>query len=38
MQTIEESFAVKTEMNRSKFILHLVSISKYKGLQDKLKK
>ena len=37
MQGIERSFESLTEVKRSKFITHLVPISKYKGLQDKLK-
>lgn len=37
MQTITTSFVTITEVNRSKFIAHLVPISEYKGLQAKLK-
>ena len=37
MQHIERSFESLTEVKRSKFITHLVPISEYKGLQDKLK-
>ena len=37
MQTINASFTHTTEVNRSKFITHLVPISEYKGLQEKLK-
>jgi len=38
MQTIEKSAVFTTEVNRSKFMTHLVPISKHKGLQEKLKK
>ena len=38
MQSIETSFTSTTEVNRSKFITHLVPISEYEGLQNKLKK
>ena len=38
MQTIETNFYASTEVKRSKFLTHLVPISQYKGLQDKLKK
>lgn len=38
MQTIEKSAIYTTEVNRSKFITHLICISEYKGLQEKLKK
>ena len=37
MQSIETSFTYTTEVNRSKFITHLVPISEYEGLQQKLK-
>ena len=37
MQHIERSFESLTEVKRSKFITHLVPISEYKGLQEKLK-
>ncbi len=37
MQTIETAFNSTTEVNRSKFITHLVPISEYEGLQSKLK-
>ena len=37
MQTIDTSYTYTTEVNRSKFITHLVPISKYKGLQERLK-
>jgi len=37
MNTIEKSYMSKTEVNRSKFITHLVPISEYNGLQSKLK-
>jgi len=37
MQTIESAFRSTTEVNRSKFITHLVPISEYEGLQNKLK-
>jgi uncharacterized YigZ family protein len=38
MQTIETSYTTTTEVNRSKFITHLIPIVEYEGLQDKLKK
>jgi len=38
MQTIETSFTFTTEVNRSKFITHLVPVSAYDGLQEKLRK
>jgi len=38
MQTIKSTFLTTTEVNRSKFITHLVPISEYAGLQEKLKK
>ena len=38
MQTVERSFESLTEVNRSKFITHIVPISEYDGLQEKLKK
>ena len=37
MQSIETSFTATTEVNRSKFITHLVPIADYEGLQAKLK-
>jgi len=37
MQTIEESFVATYEVKRSKFICHLVPISKFDGLQERLK-
>lgn len=37
MKTIESAFISTTEVNRSKFITHLVPISEYEGLQNKLK-
>ncbi len=37
MQTIDSSYSYTTEVNRSKFITHLVPISEYEGLQSKLK-
>ena len=37
MQSIETSFTVTTEVNRSKFITHLVPIADYEGLQAKFK-
>ena len=37
MQTVERSYEVLTEVNRSKFITHLVPISEYEGLQLRLK-
>ena len=37
MQSIETSFTMTTEVNRSKFITHLVPIADYEGLQAKLK-
>jgi len=38
MQTIQSHYTYTTEVNRSKFITHLVPISEYKGLQQVLKK
>ena len=38
MQTIEREYIYTTEVNRSKFITHLVPISEYQGLQQALKK
>ncbi|MCF6244718.1 MAG: YigZ family protein [Sulfurovum sp.] len=38
MKTIQISTISTTEVNRSKFITHLVPIEEYKGLQEKLKK
>ena len=37
MQTIDSNAISTTEVNRSKFITHLVPISEYEGLQNKLK-
>ena len=37
MRTLETAFTFTTEVNRSKFITHLVPISDYEGLQDQLK-
>jgi len=37
VNTIEKSYIYTTEVNRSKFITHLVPIVDYKGLQEKLK-
>ena len=37
MQTIEEAFVGNYEVKKSKFIAHLVPISQYKGLQEKLR-
>ncbi len=37
MQIINGSYRYITEVNRSKFITHLVPISEYEGLQEKLK-
>ena len=37
MQTVERSYESLTEVKRSKFITHLVPISEYQGLQQKLK-
>ncbi len=37
MQTVERTYESLTEVNRSKFITHLVPISEYDGLQEKLK-
>jgi len=37
MKSIETSFTTTTEVNRSKFITHLIPITKYQGLQEKLK-
>ncbi len=37
MYTLPSPTTTTTEVNRSKFIAHLVPISEYKGLQDKLK-
>ena len=37
MQTVERSYESLTEVNRSKFITHLVPISEYEGLQNRLK-
>jgi len=38
MYSIEDRSVSTTEVNRSKFITYLVPISKYEGLQEKLKK
>jgi len=37
VQTVENSYETETEVNRSKFITHLVPITEYEGLQNKLK-
>ncbi len=37
MQTVKKSYKALTEVNRSKFITHLVPISEYEGLQKRLK-
>ncbi len=37
MNTIEKAYNSRTEVNRSKFITHLVPMSEYEGLQQKLK-
>ena len=37
MQTIEDAFVGNYEVKKSKFIAHLVPISEYEGLQEKLK-
>jgi uncharacterized YigZ family protein len=37
VKTLEQSFESLTEVNRSKFMAHLVPISEYEGLQEKLK-
>jgi len=37
VKSIEQCFESLTEVNRSKFITHLVPVSEYKGLQAKLK-
>jgi len=37
MQTIKKSFTATYEIKKSKFIAHLVPISEFEGLQDKLK-
>ena len=37
MKTVEQSYESLTEVKRSKFITHLVPISQYDGLQEKLK-
>ena len=37
MNTIEKAYNSTTEVNRSKFITHLVPITEYEGLQSKLK-
>ena len=37
MQTIEKSFKATYEVKRSKFICHLVPMSEFEGLQEKLK-
>ena len=38
MQTVEKIFETTTEVKRSKFITHIIPISKFDGLQEKLKK
>jgi len=37
VKTVEKTYESLTEVNRSKFITHLVPISEYDGLQEKLK-
>jgi uncharacterized YigZ family protein len=37
VQTVDTSFETTTEVNRSKFISHLVPMSSFEGLQEKLK-
>lgn len=37
MYCIDSKYTISTEVNRSKFIAHLVPISEYEGLQKKLK-
>jgi len=37
MNTIERAYSTTTEVNRSKFITHLVPMSEYEGLQNRLK-
>ena len=37
MNTIEKTYSATTEVNRSKFITHLVPMSEYEGLQNRLK-
>jgi uncharacterized YigZ family protein len=37
VQTVEKSYDALTEVNRSKFITHLVPIAEYEGLQNRLK-
>ena len=37
MYTIEKVYSTSTEVNRSKFITHLVPMSQYEGLQNRLK-
>ena len=37
MNTIEKAYSTTTEVKRSKFITHLVPISEYEGLQNRLK-
>jgi len=37
MNTIEKAYSTTTEVNRSKFITHLVPMSEYEGLQNRLK-
>ena len=37
MKSIEKAYSTTTEVNRSKFLTHLVPISEYEGLQHKLK-
>ena len=37
MYTIEKVYSTTTEVNRSKFITHLVPMSEYEGLQKRLK-
>ena len=37
MQTVEKSYTATYEVKKSKFIAHLVPISEFEGLQDKLR-
>ena len=37
MNSIEKAYSATTEVNRSKFITHLVPMSEYEGLQNRLK-
>ena len=38
VKTVDSSFESLTEVKRSKFMTHLVPVSAYEGLQEKLKK